>query len=73
MFHYYIVNVLEGKTVTATIGKFGSRRILISSTSEVIEENGEAKFTITAKNRIGKAKVTFKADKLKKSIIVKVR
>ena len=62
-----------GKTVTAKIGKFGSNRISISSISEVTDENGQAKFTITAKNKIGKAKVTFKADKLKKSIIVKVR
>ncbi len=41
--------------------------------SEVTDENGVAKFTITAKNKIGKAKVTFKAGNLKKSIIVKVR
>lgn len=60
------------ETVTATIGKFGSKSISISSTSEVTDENGEAKFTITAKNKIGSARVTFKADNLKKSIIVKV-
>ncbi len=61
-----------GKTVTATIGKFGSNRISISPTSEVTGENGEANFTITAKNKIGNAKVTFKANGVKKTIVVKV-
>ncbi|HHT9144101.1 MAG: fibronectin type III domain-containing protein [Candidatus Brocadiaceae bacterium] len=63
----------EGKTVTATIGKAGSRRISISSASEVTDANGQAKFTITAKNKIGNAKVTFNADSLKKTLIVKVK
>lgn len=62
-----------GKTVTATIGKFGSNRISISSMSEVTDENGVAKFIVTAKDKIGNVKVTFKADNLKKSIIVRVR
>lgn len=65
--------VPEGKTVTTTIGKFGSSRISISSTSEVTDENGQAKFMITAGNKIGNAKVTFKIDNLKRSIVVKVR
>ena len=64
--------VPEGNTVIATIGKAGSRRISISSTSEVTDENGEAIFTITAKDMIGKAKVTFKSGSVKKAIIVKV-
>ena len=63
----------EGKTVTATIGKAGSRRISISSTTEVTDANGQAKFTITAKNKIGSAKVIFNADSLKKTLIVKVK
>ena len=64
--------VPEGNTVIATIGKAGSRRISISSASEVTDENGEARFTITAKDKIGKAKVTFKSGSVKKAIIVKV-
>ncbi|HHT9107866.1 MAG TPA: hypothetical protein ACFYD9_04370 [Candidatus Wunengus sp. YC64] len=65
--------VPEGKTVSATIGKNGNSRISLSSTNEVTDESGQVKFTITAKDKIGKAKVTFKTDNLKKSIIVKVR
>ena len=65
--------VPEGQTVTATIGKAGSRRISISSASEVTDANGQAKFTITAKNKIGNAKVTFSADSLKKTLTVKVK
>ncbi len=65
--------VPEGNTVIATIGKAGSRRISISSASEVTDENGQAKFTITAKNKIGNAKVTFNADSLKKTLTVKVK
>ena len=61
-----------GKTVTATIGKFGSKRISISSTSEITDENGQVKFTITAKNKIGNAKVKFKANGIKKTMVVKV-
>lgn len=64
---------VEGETVAAIVGKAGNKRISISSISEVTNENGEARFTITAKNTIGKAKVTFKVGSLKKSIIVNVR
>jgi hypothetical protein len=65
--------VPAGKTVTATIGKNGDSRISISSTNEVADESGETKFTIAAKDKSGKAKVTFKADNFKKSMIVKVK
>ncbi len=65
--------VPEGNTVIATIGKAGKRRISISSASEVTDANGQAKFTITAKNKIGNAKVTFNVDSLKKTLIVKVK
>jgi len=65
--------VPEGKTVTAKIGKFGSKRISISSTSEITDEYGQAKFMITAGNKIGNVKVTFKTDNLKKSIVIRVR
>lgn len=65
--------VPEGKTVTATIGKAGKRRISISSASEVADENGEAKFTIAAKDKIGKARIVFKTGNVKKSILVKIK
>lgn len=65
--------VPEGEMITATIGKAGNKRIAISSASEVTDENGQAKFTITAKNKIGNAKITFKTGNLKRSIIVKVK
>ncbi len=65
--------MVEGETVEAIVGKASNKRISISSTSEVTNENGEARFTITAKNKIGKAKITFKVGNLKKSVIAKVR
>ena len=63
----------EGKAIIATIGKNGSKFISISSTSEIVDENGKARFAITAKNKVGNARVTFKAGSLKKSIIVKIK
>ncbi|HAB52209.1 MAG TPA: hypothetical protein DCE80_08590 [Ignavibacteriales bacterium] len=65
--------VPEGAIVRAKIGKFGNRRISVLPESQATDENGQAKFTITAKNRIGSTRVTFKVDNLRKSIIVKVR
>lgn len=65
--------VSEGKTVTATIGKAGKRRISISSASEVTDANGEAKFTIAAKDKIGKARIIFETGNLKKTILVKIK
>lgn len=65
--------VLEGKTVTATIGKADSRHILISPADEVTNEHGQTQFTITAKDKTGNGKIVFKSDNLKRSIIVRVR
>ena len=63
----------EGKTVTTSINKAGQKRITISSTSTAVDSNGQGVFTITANNKkTGKAKVTFKSGKLKKSLTVKV-
>jgi hypothetical protein len=63
----------EGKIVTTSINKAGQKRITISSTSTAVDSNGQAVFTITANNqKTGKAKVTFKSGKLKKSLTVKV-
>ena len=57
--------LVEGATVTATVNKSGSKRISVSPTSSVTDENGEATFTITAKNMAGSAKVIFKAGDIK--------
>lgn len=62
----------EGETVTATIGKAGNKRISVSPTSGTTDSNGQASFTITAKNKAGNARVTFKAGSVKKSIVVHV-
>ncbi|OHB99511.1 MAG: hypothetical protein A2Z57_11595 [Planctomycetes bacterium RIFCSPHIGHO2_12_39_6] len=53
--------LVEGEEVTATINKAGKKFITISSDSKVTNENGEAKFSIKAKKKYGKAKVTFEA------------
>ncbi len=65
--------VPEGGIVTAAIDKAGSRRITIPSMNEASDENGEATFTIVAKEKPGSAKVTFKINQWEKTIIVKVR
>ena len=56
----------EGETVTATTNKAGEKRISISPASDTTDENGEAEFTITAKDKTGNARITFKADRVKK-------
>ena len=62
----------EGVTVKAKISKADMNDIGTSSKSEVTDANGEAVFTITGK-KIGKAKVTFAADTLKKVLKVQVK
>ena len=62
---------LEGQEVTATINASGKKRISVSPSSAITDENGRATFTVTAKKK-GNSKVTFKAGDVKKSIIVKV-
>lgn len=63
----------EGKIITATISKTGSRRVSVIPTSQVTDENDTAEFIITAGNKVGNARVTFKADSQKISLTVKVR
>ena len=63
----------EGKIITATISKMGSKRISVMPTSQVTDENDTAEFIITAGNKVGNARVTFKADSQKISLTVKVR
>ena len=63
---------LEGQEVTATINAPGKKRISVSPSSAITDENSRATFTVTAKKK-GNSGVTFKAGDVKKSIIVKVR
>lgn len=65
--------VLKGETVTAIIGKASGRHILILPADEVTNEYGQAQFTITARDKAGKARIIFKSGNVKKSIIVRVR
>ena len=62
---------VEGETVTAKVTK-GSKRISVSPASPVTDEDGEATFTITAKKKTGKAKVSFEAGAVKKTLTVAV-
>ena len=64
---------VEDETVTATINKAGQKRISISPASAATDESGEAEFTITAKDKPGSAKVTFKAGRKFLEYTVKVR
>ena len=62
-----------GNIVTATVSKIGSKRISVSPISEITDEAGKTIFTITAKDKTGRVKVTFNIWNLKKSIIVKIK
>ncbi|HHT9111772.1 MAG: hypothetical protein HZA47_09660 [Planctomycetes bacterium] len=64
---------VEGERVTAKIAPSGKRFISISSLSEITDANGETTFTITAKKKAGKAKITFQAAGQTKSILVTVK
>ena len=59
--------------VSAKINAAGKKRIGISPSSKTTDENGKAAFTITAKKKTGKAKVTFKAGGIKEKITVTVK
>ena len=52
--------------------KVVGRRIKISPSDALTNDYGQATFTITAKKKIGNSKVTFKAGKVKRSVIIKV-
>ena len=64
---------VEGVTVTATVNKSGSKRISVSPSSSVTDENGETTFTITAKDSAGRAVVKFKTGDIKVKGKVTVR
>ena len=63
----------EGETVTATIGASGKKRVSVSPISQTTNENGQVTFTITAKKKAGKAKVTFQVAGQTKSMTVTVK
>ena len=60
------------KEVTVTIGNRAEKLISISPTSVLINEDGQARFIIMAKNKIGRSRVIFVTGNLKKSIIVEI-
>ena len=64
---------VEGEIVSAMIGASGKKRISVSPSSQTTDENGEAIFTITAKKKTGKARITFQAAGQTKSIAVTVK
>ena len=60
------------KEVKVTIGNRAEKLISISPTSVLVNEDGQARFIIMAKNKIGRARVIFVTGNQKKSIIVKI-
>jgi len=60
------------KEVKVTIGNRAEKLISISPTSVLVNEDGQARFAILAKNKIGRARVIFVTGNQKKSIIVKI-
>ena len=64
---------VEGEIVSATVGASGKKRITVSPANQSTNENGQATFTITARKKIGKAKITFDAAEQTKSVTVTVK
>ncbi len=62
---------VEGETVKAKVTK-GKKRITVSPSSAITNDDGQAEFTITAQKKTGKAKVKFKSGNLKTIVKVKV-
>lgn len=63
---------MQNKKITAKINWMGKRCVSVLPSSVLSGENGEAMFTIKTKNKSGRATVTFKADGLRKDLIVVV-
>src|SRR3990172_2042623 len=63
---------IEGEQVTAKTTTTGRKFIKITPTSKNTDSNGDAVFTIKAKNTTGRAKVTFRSGSKKISMIVRV-
>lgn len=65
--------LVQNKKITAKINWMGKRCISVLPSSALSDENGEAMFIIKTKNKSGRATVTFKADSLRKDLIVVVK
>ena len=63
---------VEGDMVKAKTDKAGRARIRVTPSSKRTDANGEAVFTITAKNKTGNATVTFKDGSLSTQVSVTV-
>ena len=65
---------VEGRRIRVTIDRNGRRLIRVTPRSRKTDADGEAEFTITARNRIGNTNVTFKVKKsdLKTTVSVSV-
>lgn len=62
---------INGATVTAKV--VTGKRLISVTPGAITDEGGNAVFTITAKNKVGRVRVLFKVGGLKKFIIIKVR
>lgn len=63
---------MVGEAITAKVNSAGRKRVSVSPQSATTDANGEAIFTITAKNKTGNAKVQFRYDDFKTAVKVKV-
>ncbi len=63
---------VEGKQATAKVSK-GSKLVSVSPASQETDEDGKAVFTIKAKNKTGRTRVTFHVEEFKKSVSVTVK
>jgi len=64
---------VEGVTVMATISASGKKRVSVSPASQTTNEKGQATFTITAKKKTGKARITFQVAGQTKFVTVMVK
>lgn len=53
--------------------KSGKKRVTVEPATALTDENGQAVFTVTATTKTGDAKITFLHQKLKDTVLVKVR
>jgi hypothetical protein len=65
--------LVEGVTVTATINGNGNQLIAVSPDSQKTDVNGQAVFSINAKDKKGTAVIKFKATGLDKVATVQVK
>ena len=64
---------IKGATVNATVDATGQNLVTVSPTSNVTDANGQATFTISAKNTAVETKVNFQASGLNKTAVVAVK